>query len=137
MSFDDLPKEKQEALIMLGHRLEIEAEDDKRRQCTRFGYRFGGSAGLAAAVGGMVVLSGILVIALAFVAPSLNTTLATSPLFWGCFAPLALIPFLPFLFMKPRYAFKPLAFIVIVFVVVGLLSGVGVWVEGVVVGWLT
>ena len=93
MSFDDLPKEKQEALIMLGHRLEIEAEDDKRRQCTRFGYRFGGSAGLAAAVGGMVVLSGILVIALAF--------------------------------------------IVIVFVVVGLLSGVGVWVEGVVVGWLT
>ncbi len=129
MEFEDLPREKQEALMMLGHRLEIEIEDDKRRQCTWFGYRFGGLAGLAGAVGGMVVLSAVLVIVLAFVAPSLNTTLATSPLFWWCFAPLALIPILPFVFMKPRYALWPLTFIMIVFVVVGLLTGLWVWIE--------
>lgn len=136
MEFNDLPKDKQEALIMLGQWLDIEAEEDERRRCTRFGYRFGGSAGLAAAVGGMVVLSGILVIALAFAAPSLNTTLATSPLFWGCFAPMLLIPFLPFVFMKPRYAFKPMMFIVIVLIVTGLMSRMGVWVQDVVLGWL-
>lgn len=133
MSFDHLPQEKQESLMMLGHRLEIEVEDDKRRKCTRLGYRFGGTVGLAATVVAMLTLSAILVFALAFAAPSLDVQLSTSPLFWGCFAPMALIPILPFVFMKPRFALAPLAFIITVLVVVGLLAGGGVWLEGVMV----
>lgn len=132
MVSEDLPRKKQEELIMLGHRLEIEAEDEKRRQCTRFGYRFGGLAGLCAALGGMVVLASVLVIVLAFVAPSLDTTSSTSLLFW-CFAPIALIPILPFVFMKPRYALRQLMFIVIVFAIIGLLAGLGSLVEDAIV----
>jgi len=137
MRFKDLPREKQEALMILSHRREIEVENDKRRQCTRFGYRFGGLAGLCAAVGGMVVLTGILLIVLALVAPSLNTTPATSPLFWGCFAPMTLVPILPFVFMKPRYTLWPVTFIVVVFVVVGLLTALGTWIMDSVVQSLT
>lgn len=133
MKFDDLSRETQNELAMIGHRSEIEVEDDKRRQSTRLGYRLGGTLGLTIACFGMVFATGFAVIGLAFAAPSLDTTLATSPLFWGCFLPMALIPILPFVFLKVRYALKALAFIIVVLVVVGLLAGLGTSIEEAVV----
>lgn len=130
MDFDNLPRETQERLMMIGHRSEIEVEDDRRRKSTQLGYRLGGTLGLTIACFGMVFATGFAITGLAFAAPSLNATLATSPLFWGCFLPMALIPVLPFVFLKVRYALKALAFIIVVLVVVGLLASLGTSIEG-------
>jgi|GEM_PF-3967863 hypothetical protein len=133
MKFDELPRETQERIMMIGHLAEIEVEDDKRRQSTRLGYRLGGTLGLTIACFGMVFATGFAVIGVAIVAPSLDTRMSTSPLFWLCFLPMALIPILPFLFLKLRYALKGLAIVVAILVVVGLLAGLGTWIEGAIV----
>lgn len=130
MSFAELPREKQEQIMMISHRCEIDVEDDKRRQSTRIGYRLGGTVGLTTACFGMVFASGFAVIGLAIAATSLETTLSTSPLFWLCFLPITLIPILPFVFLKTRYALKALAIVIVVLVVVGILAGLGASVQG-------
>ncbi len=130
MKFDELPKDVQDEIQMIGHRSEIEVEDDKRRQCTRFGYRFGGTMGLFITMVAMVFITGFAIVGLAIAAPSLDTRMSTSPLFWLCFTPIALIPIVPFLFLKLRYALKGLVITVAIFLVVALLVGAGTKIEG-------
>lgn len=114
----------------------IEAEDAKRRQCTRLGCRLGGKLGLTISMMAMVFVSVITVVILSAKASSLDMQMITSPLLWLCFLPLILIPVAPFLFLKLRYALKALLVVLAILATVGLLANLGLWVMRIIVNAL-
>ena len=68
MDPDNLPKDLQDELTMIGHRAEIEVEDDKRRQCTNFGYNRGGVQTMVLWMALTLVASVVGIFVLAFMA---------------------------------------------------------------------
>lgn len=120
MLFEDLPEETQHDIHVLGYQAEIEDENDKRLQCTRLGYRLGGRVGMVICMVCLLYLSGAFALALVMNSP---TGMAMNPLFWLIFLPAALIPFVPFVFLKLRYAVRAFAFVILVFIITLMLLG--------------
>lgn len=126
MDFNDLPPETQDRIRMIGFRSEIEEEDERRRLCTTFGYNRGGLPIMVLWMMLTLFASGVAIVGLAIYAPSHNTYMSTSSLPWLTIVPpLILIPLIPFLFLKLRYAVRATAIVLAIFLMVILAVGVG------------
>lgn len=97
---------------------DIDEENHRRRYCSGFGYRHGGTWNMVIWMVVMIILAGCLVWGLAFAAPGSGTTLVASPLFWVALLPMLAVPIVPFLFLKLRYALLAIAIMTAIVVVV-------------------
>ena len=126
MDLNNLPPELDRKLQIIGFSEEVEAEDEKRRKCTTFGYNRGGLPIMVLWMALPFFASGLAIVGLAIYAPTSGTYMSTSPLPWfAILPPFILAPVIPFLFLKLRYALRAFAFVLVVFVAIILLCGLG------------
>lgn len=130
MTSEQLPQGADVRLMLAAHDAGIEAENRKRIETTRLGYRFDGRNGFGLSIAGLVMLTAVLFLTFVLTGHQLDAAGASTNwlLFWGCFAPVALIPILPFVFFRPKTGGKALAWIAATVIVFALITAVLLWV---------
>jgi len=106
---------------MINFSAEVEIEDEKRRQCTAFGYKHGGSLTMGILMFTTFIVAAISVLGLLIFIAGRGTSMSTNPLFWVlAVSPFVIILPIPFLFLKLKYALRVMMFVIALYAVLGL-----------------